>query len=411
VKPKIKQHKKIAYILSQFPETHETFILREIIELEKNDIDLTLFSLKKCRDKIIHPQAQKFLLRTHYSSLFTTKTLFSVLYYIWNYPIRFIELCIHLIKYNYVSFEYLIKSFAILPISLHYARLIHSRGVQHIHAHWATIPTTSAIIISKILGIPFSFTAHAWDIFLKNPMLKEKVRLAEFVVTCTGYNKEYLDSLLHYHHDEKIIKNYHGIDFDTVPKVHKNTQENLIFSIGRLCEQKGFPYLIEAIAILKKWGHSFICKIVGEGPGRKALTEQIAELGLQAEVELCGIKPHSFIFDLFNQARMFVLPCVISRNGDRDGIPNVMIEALAMYTPVISTNVSGIPEIIKDGDTGITVEPRNSEKLAKAILYLYEHPELYRIITDNGRKLVEKEFDVKKNVKELVTIFFEKAHL
>ena len=401
---------KIAYIFSQFPETHETFILREIIELKKNNINPELFSLKKCKDRVIHPQAQKFITQTHYSSLISLKIIMVMFYFMWNKPIEFMRLIHYLIKFNSSSFEFLIKSLAIIPISLYYAKIMRDLQITHIHSHWATIPTTSAVIISRILGIPFSFTAHAWDIFLPNPMLKEKVSNAEFVATCTGYNKNHLDSLLEYKENDKIFLNYHGIDFDTLPEVHKNIDGNLIFSIGRLCEQKGFPYLIEACAILRDQGYQFKCIIIGEGPDRKALTAQIELLGLQKFVFLSGMKPQSYIFEMFNKARMFVLPCVISRNGDRDGIPNVMIEALALRTPVISTTVSGVPEIIINNITGIAVEPRNAQQVAEAIIELLNNPDAAKTFVKNGRDLVEEKFDIKKNIKELVEIFIDKAH-
>lgn len=403
--------KKIAYILSQFPETHETFILREIVELKKNNIELRIFSLKKCNDKVIHPLAQEFLNQTHYSSLISLPVIKALFFFIWRKPITCFKLIAYLIKNNISSLEFLIKSLGIFPISLYYAKLIASMNITHIHAHWATIPTTSAIIISRVLDIPFSFTAHAWDIFLPNPMLKEKVRRAEFVATCTGYNKRYLDSLLEQRENDKIFLNYHGIDFDTLPECKKEIDDTMIFSIGRLCEQKGFPSLLKACAILRNRGYTFKCVIVGEGPDRNALTRQIEHLQLAEHVILSGMQPQSYIFDMFNKARMFVLPCVISKNGDRDGIPNVMIEALAMRTPVISTTVSGVPEIIIDHVTGLTVEPRNSVQLADAMIEMLNDPEEAQTFTENGRKLVEEKFDIKKNIRELVSIFIAKTHL
>ncbi len=400
---------KFALIISQFPETHETFILREIIEIKNNKIDFSIFSLKKCKDKIIHPQAKELMKETFYSPFFFSWNIIKAnFYFIFKTPFKILTILFYIIKHNYQSLELLVKSLVIFPKTLYYANTFQNKGVDHIHAHWATIPTTSAIIISRLTGIPFSFTAHAWDIFLPNPMLQEKVRRAEFVVTCTGYNKKYLDSLLDYKENDKIILNYHGIDFDTLPEINKDFDDNLILSIGRLCEQKGFPYLIDACSILRDKGHQFKCVIVGEGPDRKSLTSQINQLGLQEYVVLSGMKPQSYIFDMFNKARMFVLPCVISRNGDRDGIPNVMIEALALNTPVISTTVSGIPEIIYNNITGITVDPKNSRQLAEAIIGLLNNPAAAETFVKNGRNLVEEKFDIKKNVGVLVSILINR---
>lgn len=397
---------KIAYILSQFPETHETFILREILELKRNNVQLSLFSLKKCRDKIIHPQAKFLIKETHYSPLIFSWNIFKAkMFFVFTKPIKLFSVFFYLIKHNFTSPKLLAKTLGVLPISMSFAKKIHEQQIDHIHAHWATIPTTSAIIISRLTGIPFSFTAHAWDIFIDQTMLREKVKKSRFVFTCTGYNKNYLDSLLSEEDSNKIILNYHGIDFEKLEIPEKNQEPNLIFSIGRLCEQKGFPYLIKACKILKEKRINIQCIVVGEGPDRPDLERLIADEGLNDIVKLKGIRPHSEIFKLFAKTELFVLPCVISQNGDRDGIPNVLIESLAVGTPVISTDVSGVPEIIINEKTGLAVPPRDEKSLADAIISLLGNNEKQNIFTKNGRKLVEEKFDIKKNVSALVQHF------
>jgi len=165
--------------------------------------------------------------------------------------------------------------------------------------------------------------------------------------------------------------------------------------------------LIKACKILTEKRYDIKCIIVGEGPDRKDLEKLIKEEGLENIVLMKGLKPHSEIFEMFAKATMFVLPCVISRNGDRDGIPNVIIESLAAKTPVISTEVSGVPEIIINNQTGLVVPPRDEKSLSKAMISLLQNPEDQKRFAQNGRELVEKKFDIKKNVKELADILIK----
>lgn len=407
------KNKKFALILSQFPEIHETFILRELVEMKQKNIDFLLFSLKKCKDKFVHPEAEILMQETHYSPfIFSWRIISAFVYFLLKTPIKLVSTVIYIIKHNYKSVELLIKSLGVLPQALLFAKIMKANNIDHIHSHWATIPTTSAVIISRLLSIPYSFTAHAWDIFLNQTMLLEKLKNASFVITCTGYNKKYLDSLQKNQKNmqSEVIKNYHGIDFENLPKIDKHVQKNFIFSIGRLCEQKGFPYLIKACKILKDAGIEIQCKIVGEGPDREKLNDLIERENLHDTVSLLGLKTHEKIFELFNQAEIFVLPCVIAKNGDRDGIPNVLIEALAMKTPVVSTTVSGVPELIIKNKTGLTVNPRNSEELSVAINKLLYDKNLQDKFAQNGRELVEKNFDIKKNVAKLSDIFFSSQY-
>lgn len=396
---------KIAYILSQFPEIHETFILREILELKRNKINLAIFSLKKCKDKIIHPQAKALMDETYYSPLiFSWNIIKAKFYFLFTQPLKLFNVFFYLIRHNYKSVELLIKSLGVLPISLYFAKEIQHKGIEHIHAHWATIPTTSAVIISQMTGIPFSFTAHAWDIFIDQTMLAEKVKRAQFVFTCTGYNKKFLNSLLEKKYRDKVILNYHGIDFEKLEIPSREKDKYFVFSIGRLCEQKGFAYLIKSCKILIEKGYDIKCIIVGEGPDRKKLEKLIMEEEMEDVVLLKGIQPHSAIFEFFSKAAIFVLPCVIAKNGDRDGIPNVIIESLAVQIPVISTNVSGIPEIIVNNQTGLVIPPRDEKSLANAMIFLLQNSEKQKMFAKNGRNLVEEKFDIKKNVADLVNI-------
>jgi len=400
---------KIAYILSQFPEMHETFILREIDALRRKGIEIEIFSLKYCRDKIIHPQAIPLIKGTHYPKLIFS-LIFSNLYFVSIGPIRYFKTLFYIIFKNISSFNYLWKSLYIFPISVHYAKIIKNKRIKHIHAHWLTIPTTSAIIISGLLNIKFSITAHAWDIFLPSPMKREKIKMAEFVITCTQFNKKYLEERINEDLDGKVVVNYHGINLGNYPRSNDSKNRNIkIISIGALQRRKGFDYLIKACAILKEKNIDFGCKIVGGGIQRKKLTRLIHNYGLQDKVELLGERKHKDVMDLLSNSDLFVLPCIITDNGNRDGIPNVILEAFASSLPVISTDISGIPEVVRVNETGILVPEKNEFALAEAIEFLLKNKEKRVFLGSQGRKLVEEKFDIEKNVAELARIFKEKV--
>ena len=401
--------KRIAYIISQFPETHETFILREIIQAQKKGIEIALFSLKHCRDKIIHPTAKLLMKDTVYPD-FNLSFLSASFYFFITRPLRCIKILWYLVSKNFSSLEYLWKSLYVFPISLYFAKRIKEKNIKHVHAHWITIPATSAIIISKLLDVEFSITAHAWDIYVHHPMLKEKVNTAKFIVTCTAYNKKYLSNLNGQREKSKIILNYHGLNTEKFrPAKTKSNGTFTILSIGRLCRHKGFDHLIEACKILKDKGLHFICNIAGEGRFRKKLEEQIESCGLGDHVKLLGIKTQEEIKELYRASDLFALACVVTRKGARDGIPNVILEAFSCGIAAVSTNISGLPEVIENGVTGLLVPEKDSVKFAQALEKLYHERDFLKEMGENARKFVKRKFDLDKNTQELIDIFEERA--
>jgi len=403
---------KIAFLISQFPETHETFILREFLELKQQGIQFSIYSLKNCNDKIIHPSAKQLTAQTVYSNfLFSRQLIHHNLKTFFRHPLRFTFAIFTIFYYHRKTPSILFKTLAAIPKTVFYANLMKKQGVAHLHVHWANIPTTLGWFIHKLTNMSYSFTAHAFDIFLDNPMLAPKIGSATFVVTCTDYNRKHLQSLVN--QPQKILLNYHGIDLTELPKTGKQptfaTRQNsyFILSIGRLKEQKGFPYLIESCHLLKQQGLKIHCQIVGEGPDRESLENLIAALQVADCVQLVGLKSQQEIMQLYEWADIFVLPCVIASDGDRDGIPNVLIEALALQVPVVSTNVSGVPEIIRDRGTGLLAQSRDAVDLGEKIKYLLTHSELRFKLARNGRKWVERLFNIQVNVKQLSDIFRE----
>jgi glycosyltransferase involved in cell wall biosynthesis len=284
--------------------------------------------------------------------------------------------------------------------------LRHNPG-DHLHAHFLNQCATIAFIISRMLGIPYSVTVHAsGDLYSSPFMIREKLAGAKFIATCTEYNRDYLTRLGKTLFDSKLIVHYHGLD----PERYRRSspmpsKQPVILSVGQLMERKGFIYLVRACQILKERGALFNCRIVGEGPLRGPLGKEIRRLGLEGQVELTGALPQEEIIRQYEEANLFTLPAVLAENGDRDGIPNVILEAMAMELPIVSTWHSGVPEVIQDGKNGLLVPPQDSARLADALQFLLSHREIARTLGLCGRQTVLEKFNPQTNIQKLLQAF------
>jgi glycosyltransferase involved in cell wall biosynthesis len=291
------------------------------------------------------------------------------------------------------------------------ARALRRSRAGHLHAHFANVPAAIAELVRILTGIPYSFTAHAKDIYLAPPDdLRRKIRGAEFVLTCTGFNQDYLRRISDC--ETPIQLAYHGVDlslFQPAPAAAHvpAAAEPVILSIGRFCEKKGFPYLIQACSILKGEGRRFRCRIVGYGEMKEQLAAHIAELHLQDCVSLEGPLNQDQIIAVYRTATLFVLPCHVIANGDRDGIPNVLLEAMSMGIPVISTAISGISELIENTVNGLLVPERDGESVARAAGLLLDEPALRARLAENGRKTAAETFGLESSARCVLRAFEE----
>jgi glycosyltransferase involved in cell wall biosynthesis len=286
---------------------------------------------------------------------------------------------------------------------------IHVRetGITHLHAHFATIATRIAQLAAHFAGISYSFTGHAKDIFHENvdaDLLRDKMVKASAVVTVSDFNLDWLQT----HHGvaaRRVTRIYNGLQLSDFPYEAPTNRPRKIVAVGRLVEKKGFDVLIEACAILKARGMHFDCKIIGEGPQGEQLRAMIDHLALGEHVRLLGALPRHQVIAAFREAAVSVMPCVIAEDGDRDGLPTVLIEAMALGTPCVGTDVTGIPEIIRDGETGICVRQRDPQAMADALERLLSDPALRTQMAERGRALIEAEFDVDRNAALLRALF------
>jgi colanic acid/amylovoran biosynthesis glycosyltransferase len=290
------------------------------------------------------------------------------------------------------------------------SRQVLKRKIDHIHAHFAANNTKIARLVSNLTGIDYSFTAHAKDIWVKStpPEIKSMIDSARFAVTICQYNKNYLCSLAAA--PEKIHMIFNGLDLSkfSYPTTGENKQNGRfeILAVGRLVPKKGFAVLIMACKILQNNSVNFICRIVGDGAERRYLEGLISSNHLSEVVILEGpCTQEVLIRQYLSNADIFVMPCIITANGNRDGIPTVILEAMAMGVPVVATSVAGIPEVVIDSQTGVLIEPDSAERLADAIVMLTENNELRHRLGQNGSVLVRERFNREYNVKLLVRLF------
>src|SRR5438552_168647 len=362
----------IGVIVSTWPRLSQTFILREILGLERLGLGVRIFSVKVPTDEPVHADVSKVKAPVTYLAFRRSwKPLASA-----NLRLArelrgryFRTLFLGLRYVRYGNLLHILRQFL---RGAYLADILRRSPVDRMHAHFATAPASVAMFASELSGIPYTIAVHANDIFVKarGRLLRAKVERAEAIGTNNEYNRRYLLSRFGATLDNKLPCVYNGLDLRQfkcqLPR--EATQEPpLILSVGRMVEKKGFADLLEAIRILRERGREFRVEIVGSGPLKEQLQNRIRELALADRVKLLGARAQDFVSAAYQRATVFVLPCVVTSNGDRDGIPNVLYEAMASGTPVISTPVSAIPELIDSGRNGLLVEQRSPEMLADAI--------------------------------------------
>ncbi len=394
---------KVGYFVKMYPRLSETFILNEILELERRGVEVTIFSLKKPNEGRFHPQVAEVNAPVYYLDELEPKKGWALMAENWPTlaPRRaqLWKLLEELVPQNDPP---LIEFFF---GSAWAAALAAGQGLAHLHAHFASLPSTAAYFASRISGLPFSFTAHAKDIFqntVNQKLLEEKLKAARFIITVTEFNRRFLTATYPAVPAEKIKVLHNGINlefFNFEPQFPR--EKNLILSIGRLVAKKGFPDLLQACAILKEKQIPFRCVIIGQGEEAKTLEAKRQELGLTDVVSLAGPKTQAEVLPYLKRATLLALPCTVDADGNQDALPTVLLEALGTGCPVVSTTVSGIPEIVDDGKNGLLVPPNDPSALAEAIEKVLTSPERATRLAWEGRKKAEEKFDLKKSAAAL----------
>lgn len=432
----------IAFLFPAFPNLHQTFVLWEVLALRQRGIDIALYSIKRPSTGTQQPEGEALRAEvTYLPSTLSAEVLGANLALLLRRPGRYLGAVAGVVRgwwqdraagrqwqaqqvsadapdkqrtplesllgwYNRSPVLYLLKSLWLIPLAVWLGRDLERRGIRRLHAHWASYAATVALVAHWLHGLPFSFTAHAYDIYLVPRLLGVKVREAEFAVTCARVNAEFLNRLAGAAPGERVIVNYHGVSltrFRPLPKVAGAGGVPVIVTCGRLEPYKGHHVLLRAAALL---GRPVRVVLIGEGPQREKLAQLAAALGIAERVEFTGPLPQARLAEIYAGADLFVLASVIiERSGKRDVIPNVLAEAMAMRLPVVATSVSGIGELIADGASGRLVPPNDAAALARVLGELLDDPAQRQRLAAEGAATVARAFDRDVNIEELAALF------
>lgn len=412
---------RIAYVLKRFPRLSETFVLNELLELERQGVEVEIFSLLKPPPEGRHALLAELKAPVHYLPSTGACNGLKLRVGLEAEPVRlgdaagcaegadpggFAEDPIFAAKTREEVVTLHLKAATL-------AVLTRMRGIGHMHAHFGSDATTVALLAGRMSGIGFSYTAHARDIYhtyvsptADAAMRRAKIAEAAFVATVSEHNVAHLSRIAP-EHAGRIRRVYNGVDLSRLTPGAGPRRPEEILAVGRLIEKKGFSVLVEACAALAARGVGFTCRIIGEGPLRPALEAQIAELGLGGRVTLAGAMTHEKVLAEMAGAAVLAAPFVIAASGDRDGLPTVLLEAMALATPVVSTTVTGAPEIVADGETGLLTAPGDAAALADALERTLARPEMGAAMGAKARRRAEELFDLRVNVAQLRGLFTE----
>ncbi len=403
---------RVAYLVSRFPKLTETFVLYEILAMRALGLKVELFPLRREKTKVIHREAQEVVETAQFTPLLVSWQLaWAHVYFLFTRPLTYVATLVTVIRANFGSPRYLAGAIGYFPKAGLLAWRMQRQGIQHLHAHFASHPAAVAYIIHRLTGIPFSFTAHGSDLHRDRHMLREKVAAASSVVTISKYNRNIIaqecggDSL------SKINVIHCGVDtakFAYRSAATEPVQDAGPFKIvctGTLHEVKGQAYLIDACRELRDRQVNFECHLIGDGPDREALKSRVAALGLTKHIVLHGRLPQDEVARHLASADVLVAPSVPTKCGRREGIPVVLMEAMSAGVPVIASDLSGIPELVLDGETGLLTPPRDVERLSAALLRMASDPALRIQLAIQARRKVEREFDLRVTTRQLAACF------
>ena len=369
---------KIAYIMSRFPHLPETFILREMSELDKSGWDIRLYPLIFQKQDLIHDDAQNWLPRVKESHLFSAEVIKSNISMFIKNPRLYVNLLGRIVVENITSINFLLRGLLLFPKAVFFAYQMEKEGIHHIHAHYASHPALVAWIIHSLTGISYSVTVHAHDIFARTEMLKCKLESAKFIIAISEYNREYIANLVGEWVKEKTHVIHCGINPEYYTASQKyspggSSEKFEILSVGSLKKIKGQKYLVEACAILRDRNIPIHCRIIGMGKEYSDISRIIKEKNLEGIVEILGDKTEEEVARILPSAHCFVQPSLA------EGLPVAVMEAFACELPLVATAISGTNEMISPNETGYPI------RLAEMKILILLLGKVYRNSKDSNK--------------------------
>lgn len=393
---------KTLFVMGDFPAFSQTFILRELKEFEKRGIALRVIADREAPNIDLDPWLQELKGRTTYIRAAKSAGLGAIKGIL--APWKLLEALRWALKLPHRSNFHRIRFITILLLAFDIAPWV-KKHFNYIHSHFAAFQTELAMCLSHLTGVPWGATWHAYGIWKDKNLLPEKIADARVIMTCTQFNADHLKKLAPSHTD-KIHLVYHGLDFNQFAEPVPIPPGELprFTAVGRLIPKKGFKYLIDAVAILIKRQIPCHLTIVGDGDEHAALTRRIRQLGLARNVTMAGHCSNEEVMKCLVASRGLVAPSIVAPDGNIDGIPNVLLEAMMAGRPIIGTRMSGIPEVIFDGVNGYLVPSEDATALADAMQKICTDDALTQSMGAAGRRFVEKHFNVIRSVDEQIEI-------
>lgn len=366
--PRIPVRRPVAVLLSRFPLITETFILREVIELERQGQPVRLVPLLREDPEVVHPEAEAWMERARFTPLLSLAIVAANLRRLRRRPIRYPATLARLALATLPSPGFLVRSLALFPKAVYLAERLEREGIAHVHAHYATHPATVAWIMARLSSLTFSFTVHAHDLFVDRTFLARKLREARWVRAISRYNRDFLAE--RYPESAGKIDVVHvGVEPDLYEADPGPPDGDLplLLCIAGLKPYKGIPVLLAACEELARRGVEFRCALLGDGPLRDEVATEIDRRGLGTRVEMLGARPQDEVARWIGRSTVVVCPSVTAPDGQMEGIPVVLMEAGAAGKPVVAADLSGIPELVEDRWTGELFPPGDPVTLADAV--------------------------------------------
>jgi glycosyltransferase involved in cell wall biosynthesis len=416
---------RVGYLLRSYPRLSQTFILNEMLALEQLGVQIHIFAITHPYEEIVQPQVAQVQATVDYLEEADQRPWWIIL---WEHLVAFLlapwgylRTASYVLSHPEFDEGYTASSrFVCFLQAVYLAHLLRRQrrrgmAINHLHAHFAHDPTLIAQLVHRLTGVGYTFTGHARDLYqIPQTALGERIQEASAVVTCCEANVDYLKQAAPVAHHAKLRVIHNGVNLEEFqPQASPQTEADepvpLILSASRLVEKKGFPDLLLACRHLKVTGHRFRCLIFGDGPLRNDLDRLITELDLRDRVTLAGACTQQELRQWLPKATLFALTPIVTEDGDRDGVPTVLVEAMACGVPVISTTVAGITELVTHDYNGLLAPPHDVGAIAAQLSTLLTNGDKRQQLAQVARETVAQHFDLRSGARQLQTLFHSVA--
>jgi glycosyltransferase involved in cell wall biosynthesis len=402
----------VVVVIGRYPLVTTTFVDREILALRRRGLDVDVIALRRPPDDMPLSDEQC-VLRRDVDYVLPVRW--------WHLPVAHLTFVLARPRAYVRALRFLLTRPHPSPKArartvLHFgegvmvAWRLRRRAPRELYAHFADRAAIVALVAGRLLGCPYSLSIHAGaDIFVHPVLLPEKIGQARCVVTCTETNRSAITSIVGPSLGNKVVPVRHGLPlgrYQPAALDRNGDAPPLLLAVGQLREKKGFVHLVAACEMLRARGVPFRCRIIGEGPQRDELEAMIRDARLEDTVELPGALPHDDVVAWYERASVFVLPCITTPDGQVDGIPNVVPEAMAMGVPIVSSDLPAQRELVTDEVDGLLVPSGDAGALADAVERVLRDPGLAAALAAAGREAVLQRFDVEANVDHLVRVLW-----